>query len=307
MRLKQDHTRARLLRPLATVLIAAAACAPVAFAEDAKPADGAAPAEATVKADANFPNADQAKNYFAEGVQQYRTGRYKDADPFITADGKHLFFISDRPVPGKAHRDLDIWTADRVGAHWSEPRNLGSPVNSEGQEWYPTVAADGTLYFGSDRPGGKGKTDIYRARFVDGKYAAPENLGDTINTAGDEYEPFLAPDGRTLFFMADNREGRGDSDIFVSWLCDGVWTKSEPLGGGVNSPGNEYAPKISPDGRYFFWSSTRSTMRRLADKTFDTQAYLAAIRGPGNGLGDIYQIDLDALNLQPKCGKTEKN
>jgi len=237
----------------------------------------------------------------------FASGRYKDADPFITADGKHLFFISDRPVPGKAHRDLDIWTADRVGAHWSEPRNLGSPVNSEGQEWYPTVAADGTLYFGSDRPGGKGKTDIYRARFVDGKYAAPENLGDAINTTGDEYEPFLAPDGRTLFFMADNREGRGDSDIFVSWLCDGVWTKSEPLGGGVNSPGNEYAPKISPDGKSFFWSSTRSTMRWLADKTFDTQAYLAAIRGPGNGLGDIYQIDLDALNLQPKCGKTEKN
>ena len=48
-------------------------------------------------------------------------------------------------------------------------------------------------------------------------------------------------------------------------------------------------------------------MRWLADKTFDTQAYLAAIRGPGNGLGDIDQIDLDALNLQPKCGKTEKN
>lgn len=240
-------------------------------------------------------------------LASFASGQYKDADPFITADGKHVYFISNRPVPGKTHRDLDIWMADRVGDHWSEPRHLDGPVNSEGHEWYPTVAADGTLYFGSDRPGGKGKTDIYRARFVDGKYAEPENLGDAINTAGDEYEPFLAADGRTLFFMADNREGHGDSDIFVSFLCDGVWTKAESVGGGVNSSANEYAPKISPDGKYFFWTSTRSTMSKLADKPFDTQAYLAAIRGPGNGLGDIYQIDLAALNLQPKCGKTGKN
>ncbi len=240
-------------------------------------------------------------------LASFASGRYKDADPYISADGKQLFFISDRPVPGKAHRDLDIWTADRVGSGWSEPRHLDGAVNSEGQEWYPTLAADGTLYFGSDRPGGKGKTDIWRARLVDGKYAAAENLGAAINTAGDEYEPFLAADQRTLLFMADNREGRGDSDIFVSYLCDGAWTKAEPVGGGVNSPANEYAPKISPDDRYFFWSSTRSTMRRLADRPFDAQTYLAAIRGPGNGLGDIYQIDLAALNLQSKCAKTGKN
>jgi len=107
--------------------------------------------------------------------------------------------------------------------------------------------------------------------------------------------------------MADNRDGRGDSDIFVSFLCDGNWTKAVPVGSGVNSAGNEYAPKISPDGKYFFWSSTRSTMRRLSDKSFDTQAYLAAIRGPGNGLGDIYQIDLDALDLRPKCEDVRKH
>lgn len=231
-------------------------------------------------------------------------GQYKDADPFITADGKHFFFISDRPVPGKSHHDLDIWTMDRDGAGWSAPRNLGAPVNSDGQEWYPTVAADGTLYFGSDRSGGRGKTDIYRSRFVDGHYSEPENLGDAINSAGDEYEPYIAPDQSYLIFMADNREGRGDSDIFISWNCSGRWTKSIELGGDVNSPGNEYSPKLSPDGKYFFWSSTRTDVAKLSEKPFDTAGYLSRIRSPGNGLGDIYQIDASALDLSPKCGKS---
>lgn len=229
------------------------------------------------------------------------SGQYRDADPFISADGRHFFFISDRPVPGKAHHDLDIWTMDRAGDGWSAPRNPGAPLNSEGQEWYPTVAADGTLYFGSDREGGRGRTDIWRARFVDGNYAEPENLGAAINSAQEEYEPYIAPDQSYLIFMADNRGGRGDSDIFVSWQCRGAWTKAEPLGAGVNSAASEYSPKISPDGRYFFWSSTRTDVAKLAQNPFDTAAYLARIHAPGNGLGDIYQIDVDALNLHSAC------
>jgi len=229
------------------------------------------------------------------------SGQYRDADPFITADGQHFFFISDRPVPGKTHHDLDIWTMQRDGDGWSAPRNLGAPVNSDGQEWYPTVAADGTLYFGSDRPGGKGHTDLYRARFVDGKYAEPENLGDAINSAQEEYEPWIAPDQSYLIFMADNRDGRGDSDIFVSFNCHGNWTKAEALGGGVNSSGSEYSPKVSPDGKYFFWTSTRTDVAKLSQQPFDTEAYLQRIHAPGNGLGDIYQIDLDALHLHSPC------
>jgi Tol biopolymer transport system component len=237
------------------------------------------------------------------------SGHYKDADPFITRDGKHFFFISDRPVPGKSHHDLDIWTMDAQGAGWSEPRHLDAPIASDGQEWYPTVADDGTLYFGSNRPGGKGLTDLYRAKFVGGKYAEPENLGDAINTARDEYEPSIAPDQSFLIFMADNREGRGDSDIFISWNCGGQWTKSVPLAdGGINSAGSEYSPKFSPDGRYFFWTSTRATTQKIGEKSFTTQTYLDRLHAPGNGLGDIYQIDRDALKLKSACiSESHKN
>ena len=90
------------------------------------------------------------------------SGQYSDADPFITSDGSRFYFISNRPVVGKSTPDLDIWVMEKTAAGWSEPKNVGAPINSSGSEWYPTAAANGTIYFGSDREGGKGRTDLYR-------------------------------------------------------------------------------------------------------------------------------------------------
>ena len=82
------------------------------------------------------------------------SGQYSDADPFITADGSRLFFISNRPAPGKTNRDLDIWVMEKTSTGWSEPRNPGPPVNSPGNEWFPTatefapkVSPDGKTFF----------------------------------------------------------------------------------------------------------------------------------------------------------------
>ena len=137
------------------------------------------------------------------------SGQFSDADPFITADGERFFFISTRPVNGQAKEDTDIWMMRKSGpeagagigaaATWSEPEHLVA-VNSETNEWFPTVANNGNLYFGSERPGGRGKCDLYVSRLVDGKYQAPENLGDPINTAANEVEPFIAPDESYIIF-----------------------------------------------------------------------------------------------------------
>ncbi|MFN7949882.1 MAG: hypothetical protein U0Z53_31325 [Blastocatellia bacterium] len=228
------------------------------------------------------------------------SGRYSDADPFITADGGQLYFISARPAPNAAPgaaRNLDIWVMDKTATGWSEPRNLGAPVNSAGAEWYPTLTRDGTIYFGSDRPGGKGGTDLYCARLVAGKYAEPENLGATLNTEFDEYEPFIAPDESFLIFMASGRpDGLAKSaDLFISHRRNGAWTKAENLGEPINSNATEYAPKISPDGKYFFFASTRG--RKPTQQTMSYAELLAWLHGPRNGLGDIYQADIGALRL----------
>ena len=117
------------------------------------------------------------------------SGQFSDADPFITLDGQRFFFISTRPVNGKPKEDTDIWMMRGEGAaagikasgSWSAPQHLAA-VNSDANEWFPTVSKNGNLYFGSERPGGKGKCDLYVSRLVDGKYQTPENLGEPINT-----------------------------------------------------------------------------------------------------------------------------
>lgn len=223
------------------------------------------------------------------------SGQYSDADPFITADGKQLYFISRRPAPGKTTPDLDIWVMDKTGDGWSEPRNLGAPINSPAEEWYPTVAADGTLYFGSGRPGGKGGTDLYRARLAGGKYQEPENLGAAINTEFDEYEPYVAPDQSYMIFMAAGRSDglSGSADLYISYQVNGAWTKAKNLGEGINSHRTEYSPTVSPDGRYLFFSSTRG--RRPPGKKMNYAELMEWLHGPRNGLGDIYQVDLEVV------------
>ncbi|HKO57111.1 MAG TPA: hypothetical protein VJ276_14635 [Thermoanaerobaculia bacterium] len=225
------------------------------------------------------------------------SGQYRDADPFITADGKRLYFISDRPVDGKAKEDLDIWWVEKQDMGWSTPRHLDAPVNGPGNEWFPTVAEDGTIYFGSDREGGLGRTDLYRCPRVGDSYGSAENLGPNVNSKFDEFEPLINADQTMLIFMASGRpEGKGSGDLYVSMYADGKWQPARNLGEPINSRALEISPKVSPDGRWFFFTSSRGV---FTGKPFDarknTEQYISLLRGPGNGLGDIYQIDMDIV------------
>jgi Tol biopolymer transport system component len=238
------------------------------------------------------------------------SGRFCDADPFITPDGKRLFFISRRPVDARISPNtdgkLDIYVMEKTAAGWSEPKNLGTPVNSEASEFFPTLTNNGTLYFGSGRAGGKGGIDLYRARFADGKFQAPENLGDAINTPFDEFEPFIAADESFLIFMAGGRaDGLGGFDLYISYNRCGQWTKAQNLGAPINSAGDELGGKISPDGKYFFWSSNRSAIINPRPKP---QTYIELMRdyaSPQNGLGDIYYIDSSVLKIGQVSGRQD--
>ena len=88
--------------------------------------------------------------------------------PAISPDGQRFFFLSTRPQAGQEEKSgwvyQDIWVMDREGEVWGEPYNLGAPVNSEAPEYFPSVTADGTLYFTREREDRVSET--WRARYV---------------------------------------------------------------------------------------------------------------------------------------------
>ena len=158
-------------------------------------------------------------------------GSVLEGDPFVTEDGQRVYFISSRHgfELGRGNDDLDIWYADRLSSgEWSAAaKRLPEPVNSTGSELLPRVTRDGTLYFGSARPGGKGGSDIYKAkRADDGVWLV--SAVEELNSPWNEYEADVTADGMTLVLVAD----RGDrSHLYLYSRTDpaGKWLEQSQL------------------------------------------------------------------------------
>nr|QEO74678.1 hypothetical protein [uncultured bacterium] len=229
------------------------------------------------------------------------SGQYSDTDPCLSPDGKKLFFASRRPITGTAPKaDFDLWVVEMTNTGWGEPRHLNAPVNSDSQETSPSATADGTLYFSSNRDGGKGAADLYRAKPGDRDYSTPENLGDMINSPAPEIQVFTSADEHILIFAAaGRRDGMGSVDLYLSQRTGDAWSKPVNLGNKINSSGVDSAPRISPDGKYFFWTSTRGYgFEEQQVKQLRYAELSNKLQSAGNSLGDIYQIDLNALPLR---------
>lgn len=229
------------------------------------------------------------------------SGTWSDADVFITHDRRRLFFVSNRPRAGVTHDDTDIWTADRVADGWSEPRRVDE-LSSDGNEWFPTMTNDGTLYFGSERPGGAGRSDLWRARWIGDRFAEPENLGSVFNTADQEIEPLIAPDERWLIFAARGRTpSSGAYDLYISHNCPSGWSEPRPLSGGVNSEGWDFAPRLSLDGRHFFITSNRALTSAPFRGIHSVRQLESRLAASGNGLRDIYMFETRTLDFTSPC------
>ena len=230
------------------------------------------------------------------------SGHWSDADVFITRDGCRLFFISTRPTQDEPKDDSDIWVMEREGAAWGEPRHIAE-LASAGFEWFPTLTDSGTLYFGSEREGGLGRSDIWRSRWLGDRFSAPENLGPAINSDEQEIEPLIAPDESWLIFAArGHTPGAGSYDLYISFNCPNGWTPPRQLQSGINSPAWDFAPRMSPDGKRFFFTSNRAGTLAAFDDIHDVRDLERRLHAPGNGLRDIYSIDSTAIGLTETCG-----
>jgi Tol biopolymer transport system component len=184
---------------------------------------------------------------------------YSEADPAFAPDGK-LYFISNRPKDqSDTLPDYDIWrVAPLTDGNWSTPENVMN-VNSDSSEFYVSFTEEGSLYFSSSRKGGYGEEDIYMSRWVNNQYASPENLGPVINSEKSEYDPFISPAGDFIVFTSSGRSDTfGAGDLYCSKLnSKRAWLPAINLGETFNTKTRDYCPYLSPDSRYFFYSSEK--------------------------------------------------
>jgi hypothetical protein len=224
--------------------------------------------------------------------------RFFNLEPHITPDGSKFMFLSTRvenPSPAEMRNwaNQDIWVMDRGEAGWGEPYDIGYPVNSEDEEFFPSVTTDGTLYFTRGINEGQ-ESYIYRAHQVDGQYQEPERLGPEVNSTSNQFNAFIAPDESYLIVCTGDREDSlGGVDYYVSFRNErDAWTGPFNLGPSINTPGSaEFSPYVSPDGRFFFFMSARPFDLETLPPVL-TAEYLNGFRQlPETGNPGIYWVD----------------
>jgi outer membrane protein OmpA-like peptidoglycan-associated protein len=193
---------------------------------------------------------------FAANIGPKVNTLYHDSNLAMSADG-HLLFIYNDDVNGG-----DIYYCERQSdGSWGQPIALPGVINSSFQEKSISISKDErSLYFTSDRPGGLGGTDIYRAtKDSKGHWSNVKNLGPRINTPLNDDGPFIDYDGVTFYFSSQGHDGMGGYDIFKSTFAEATndWSEPENMGYPINTPDNEVYFISSADGKRAYYSSVR--------------------------------------------------
>lgn len=182
-----------------------------------------------------------------------------EAGQSVSSDGEWLAFTANNRQDSYGNYDLYISMNTPQG--WGDAINLGGRVNSDQWDAQPCLSPDKKdLYFSSRRLGGFGGKDIYVSHLKsNGRWDAPENLGPTINTPGDDECPFIHADNQTLYFVSNGLPGYGGNDLFVTKKgINGQWEKPFNLGYPVNTINDEGTLFIAADGKTAYYASDRN-------------------------------------------------
>jgi len=197
----------------------------------------------------------------------------------LSSNGSYMYFTACNRPGGIGN--CDIYFSAFKDGKWTEPSNLGLPVNTKHWESTPSISADGkTLFFSSSRPGGFGGKDIWMSTLNEkNQWTEPVNLGSNINTEGDEISPFIHFDGKTLYFASDGLVGMGGMDLFVTRLKeDNTWSVPQNLGYPINTFNDEMGLIIESGGQKAYFSSIRDKSK--GKDIFSFNLYEAARPNP---------------------------
>lgn len=219
------------------------------------------------------------------------SGEYRDSDPVISVDGNTLSFVSDRPAPGLEPNRFHAWAVERTAKGWKNLHALAGTVNEKGNTEFISFAANGNLYFTSDR--NDTSFDVYCSKLVNGQYQPAESLGTAMNDGRYTIEAFVAPDESYILLGSFALDSLGNSDLYISYNRSGAWSKPVNLGPTINTRARDYSPRISPDGKYMVFSSEKGFPSDTHDQPMTYDDFVQKTRGTMNGLGNIYRIPLD--------------
>ncbi len=147
----------------------------------------------------------------------HNNAMYSMAHPSLSIDGSALFFVSDKP---DGYGGTDIYVSYKRDSTWSPPLNLGPSINTLGNELFPFLHHDGTLYFASNGHAGMGGLDIFTASYKDGKWSKPKNMGSPINSTGDDFTIILDYDKSSGYFASNRYGSKGGDDVYYFELKD---------------------------------------------------------------------------------------
>jgi WD40-like Beta Propeller Repeat len=184
-------------------------------------------------------------------------GEFSDLYPTLSHDGQRLAFTSYRPFPGdtSAHPSANLWYADRRGDRWSTPVPITSVVQPgyyHSQVWF---GPGDSLIFRATTPDWESTTTLVTV-WSGSAYAAPVPYEPVERWAGWRPDLYVwggvpGPRGSVVLevsALAEDGRRRGPTDLWMAQRDDGRWTEPRPLGGGVNTPGNETFPAVTADG-----------------------------------------------------------
>jgi Tol biopolymer transport system component len=224
--------------------------------------------------------------------------------PAFSRDGKRIFFTSTRPRVNHDEKKngADIWYVERQGNSWSQPVNLGASINTEHNESSPFVTSDGTLFFESNRNTDKNDLDIYVSYLKKGIYQKAEKLSNPVNTKHEEGGPCISSNGSYLIFYSNRPGTFGEADLYITFKKkDGTWDEPINLGETINSKFYDWAPSITPDGKYIFFSSQRNVETIITEYNSYRVALQKNLGQPKVGFGTFYWVSAKIIeDLKPK-------
>jgi dipeptidyl aminopeptidase/acylaminoacyl peptidase len=177
---------------------------------------------------------------------------FTDYQPVLNVDGSRLYFTSTRPLPGTTQETRqNIWYVDRTRDGWGVPYVVGD-LATPGWDGYAVPVRNGRLYFVSERPGGRGAVDIWRADpNPAGGFHEPVNVS-VLNSEHSDSDIYVDPEERFLMFHR-SIDSTSTIDFWIAFRDGEAWLAPRRLDE-VNGPGWELSPTVSPDGRYFFFT-----------------------------------------------------